>query len=154
MNAKNTCCSSAKPRNDEPHEAVPDASERVYMGLPHERYLRPRLYVAAALALPVLALSMGEMIAPWAFSWLPPALNGWLQFALTTPIFFWAGAPFIRRWWHSIRERRHRCGVFLQCGEPALRTLFSRSIERWDAQRTRTRDGHGGHNGHDAPALL
>jgi len=75
------------------------------MGLPHERYLRPRLYAAAALALPVLALSMGEMVAPWAFAWLPPALNGWLQFALTTPIFFWAGAPFIRRWWHSIRER-------------------------------------------------
>jgi len=77
----------------------------VYMGLPHERYLRPRLYVATALALPVLALSMGEMVAPWAFVWISPALNGWLQFALTTPIFFWAGAPFIRRWWHSIRER-------------------------------------------------
>jgi len=86
-------------------EAVPAPDERVYMGLPHERYLRPRLYVATALALPVLALSMGEMVAPWAFAWLPPALNGWLQFALTTPIFFWAGAPFIRRWWHSIRER-------------------------------------------------
>jgi len=120
MNAKNTCCSSAKPRNDEPPAngraprtgspmkqpaAVPAPDERVYMGLPHERYLRPRLYLAAALALPVLALSMGEMLAPWAFAWLPPALNGWLQFALTTPIFFWAGAPFIRRWWHSIRER-------------------------------------------------
>jgi len=102
---KSTCCSSAKARDNAPTETVPDASERVYMGLPHERYLRPRLYVAAALALPVLALSMGEMLAPWAFAWLPPALNGWLQFALTTPIFFWAGAPFIRRWWHSIRER-------------------------------------------------
>jgi len=88
-----------------PPEAVPAPDERVYMGLPHERYLRPRLYAAAALTLPVLALSMGEMFAPWAFSWLPPALNGWLQFALTTPIFFWAGAPFIRRWWYSIRER-------------------------------------------------
>jgi len=102
---KSTCCSSAKTLDNAPTETLPDASERVYMGLPHERYLRPRLYVAAALALPVLALSMGEMLAPWAFAWLPPALNGWLQFALTTPIFFWAGAPFIRRWWHSIRER-------------------------------------------------
>jgi len=75
------------------------------MGLPHERYLRPRFRLAAVLAVPVLLLSMGEMLAPWAFAWLPPALNGVLQWALTTPIFFWAGAPFIRRWWHSIRER-------------------------------------------------
>jgi len=116
MNAKATCCaSSAKathnagptapaPQN-QPEAAIPAPNERVYMGLPHERYLRPRLYVAAALALPVLALSMGEMLAPWAFAWLPPTLNGWLQLALTTPIFFWAGAPFIRRWWYSIRER-------------------------------------------------
>jgi len=105
MNAKHTCCVTNTPPPEKQPAAVPAPDERVYMGLPHERYLRPRLYLAAALALPVLALSMGEMIAPWAFAWLPPALNGWLQFALTTPIFFWAGAPFIRRWWHSIRER-------------------------------------------------
>jgi len=124
MKSKSSCC-TPKTVNDEPPtsgspinesktptpppikqpEAVPAPDERVYMGLPHERYLRPRLYVAAALALPVIALSMGEMLVPWAFAWLPPTLNGWLQFALTTPIFFWAGAPFIRRWWHSIRER-------------------------------------------------
>ena len=75
------------------------------MGLPHERYLRPKLYVAAALTLPVLVLAMGEMIWPHAFHAWPEGLNGWLQFALTTPVFFWAGSPFIRRWWKSIRER-------------------------------------------------
>ena len=81
----------------------PDAP--VYMGLPHERILRPRFWVALALTLPVLALSMGEMLLPSAFHALPPALNGWLQFALATPVFFWSGAWFIRRWWKSIRER-------------------------------------------------
>ena len=75
------------------------------MGLPHERYLRPKLYVAAALTLPVLVLSMGEMLWPHAFHWLPVGVSGWVQLALTTPVFFWAGAPFIRRWWKSIRER-------------------------------------------------
>ncbi len=75
------------------------------MGLPHERYLRPKLYVAAALTLPVLALSMGEMLWPRAFHGWPAGLNGWLQFALTTPIFLWAGAPLNRRWWKSLRER-------------------------------------------------
>ncbi len=84
---------------------VPAPDEPVYMGLPHERYLRPKLYVAAALTVPVLALSMGEMVWPRAFHNWPAGLNGWLQFALTTPVFLWAGAPFLRRWWKSIRER-------------------------------------------------
>jgi len=75
------------------------------MGLPHERHLRPRLYIAAALTIPVLVLSMGEMLFPHAFHWLPAGLSGWLQLALTTPVFFWAGAPFLRRWWKSLRER-------------------------------------------------
>ena len=43
---------------------LPPADEPVYMGLPHERYLRPRLYVAAALAVPVLVLAMGGMVWP------------------------------------------------------------------------------------------
>jgi P-type Cu+ transporter len=74
------------------------------MGLPHERYLRPKLYVAAALTVLVLALAMGEMVFPHAFHWLPAGLSGWLQLGLTTHVFFWAGSPFIRRWWKSLRE--------------------------------------------------
>jgi Cu+-exporting ATPase len=84
---------------------VPAPDEPVYMGLPHERYLRPKLYVAAALTLPVLILAMGEMVAPDLVHRITPRMSGWLQFILTTPVFFWAGAPFIRRWWKSIRER-------------------------------------------------
>jgi Cu+-exporting ATPase len=90
-----------------PHatDHVPAPDEPVYMGLPHERYLRPKLYVAAALTLPVLILAMGEMVAPDLVHHITPRMSGWLQFILTTPVFFWAGAPFIRRWWKSIRER-------------------------------------------------
>jgi P-type Cu+ transporter len=84
---------------------TPSADTPVYMGLPHERYLRPRLYASAALALPVLFLSMGEMVWPQAFHWIPAGVSGWLQLALTTPIFFWSGAPLNRRWWKSIIER-------------------------------------------------
>ncbi|MBL9219143.1 MAG: cadmium-translocating P-type ATPase [Opitutaceae bacterium] len=84
---------------------VPAPDEPVYMGLPHERYLRPKLYVAIALTLPVLALAMGEMLRPHAFHGWPAGLNGWLQLLLTTPVFFWSGAPFLRRWWKSIRNR-------------------------------------------------
>ena len=73
------------------------------MGLPHERYLRPRFWVALALGVPVLALAMGPMIAPGFFHRLDARVLAWTQLALTTPIFFWAGAPLNRRWWNSIR---------------------------------------------------
>ena len=75
------------------------------MGLPDERYLRPRFYVALALTLPVLALAMGEMLAPQFFHRFDARLLAWTQLVLTTPVFFWSGAPFLRRWWKSIRER-------------------------------------------------
>ena len=63
----------------------------VYMGLPDERRLRPRFYVALALSLPVLVLSMAGME------------SGWIQLLCATPVFFWCGAPFLRLWWRSWR---------------------------------------------------
>ena len=82
--------------------AAPDAP--VYMGLPHERVLRPRFFVALALTLPVLVLAMGGMIAPGIFHQIDPRASVWLQLALTTPVFFWSGWFFIGRWWKSLRE--------------------------------------------------
>ena len=96
---------SSHATEDHQHNDLPAPDEPVYMGLPHERYLRPKFYVALALTLPVLVLAMGGMIWPHAFHWLPASVSGWVQLALTTPIFFWAGAPLNRRWWKSIRER-------------------------------------------------
>jgi len=84
---------------------VPASDQPVYMGLPDEHYLRPRFYVGLALTLPVFGLAMGEMFWPHAFHVLPMGVSGWIQLFLTTPVFFWSGAPFIRRWWKSIRER-------------------------------------------------
>jgi P-type Cu+ transporter len=84
---------------------LPAPDEPVYMGLPHERFLRPKLYVALTFSVPVLILSMGAMLWPHAFHWLPSRVSGWLQLALATPVFFWAGAPLNRRWWKSIAER-------------------------------------------------
>lgn len=80
-----------------------DALAPVYMGLPHERHLRPRFYVAVALSVPVFVLAMGEMVAPALFHRLGPRAVGWAELALTTPVFFWSGWFFIRRWWRSIR---------------------------------------------------
>ncbi|MBK8857488.1 MAG: copper-translocating P-type ATPase [Opitutaceae bacterium] len=75
------------------------------MGLPHERYLRPRFLVAVVLTLPVLFLSMTPMVSHDLYDYLTMRDSAWVQFVLTTPVFFWCGAPFIRRWWKSIVER-------------------------------------------------
>lgn len=105
-----SCCATPAAAHDHKHSPsaagrLPPPNEIVYMGLPHERYLRPKLWVALVLGIPVIALAMGEMIAPGLFHRLPPTALGWVQLLLTTPVFFWAGAPLNRRWWYSIRER-------------------------------------------------
>ena len=82
---------------------MPD--EPAYMGLPHERVLRPRFWIALAFTLPVLALATSGMFFSRFTDTIPPALNGWLQLVLTTPVFFWSGWFFIRRWWKSLQER-------------------------------------------------
>src|SRR5205823_1208097 len=64
------------PEGDE--ERDPEAEEM--------RRLRPRLYVAIALSIPVLLISM-----------VPPLQFGgwqWVAFALATPVILWAGWPF------------------------------------------------------------
>lgn len=83
----------------------PASDTPVYMGLPDERYLRPRFFVALALSVPVLVLAMGEMVWPSLAHALNPRVSGAWQLLLTTPVFFWSGAPFLRRWWISIRDR-------------------------------------------------
>jgi Cu+-exporting ATPase len=70
------------------------------MGLPAARYLWPRLIVAIVLSLPVVLLAMGPGSAVSGHL----RRNEWLQFAGATPVFFWSGAPFLRRWWESIRR--------------------------------------------------
>jgi Cu+-exporting ATPase len=85
-------------------ETTPGADALVYMGLPAARFLMPRLGVGLVLSVPVLVLAMGAMI-PEAGHLVSHEVSGWIQFALTTPVFFWCGAPFIRRWWRSLCER-------------------------------------------------
>ena len=73
------------------------------MGLPAARYLWPRFWVAIALSLPVLIGAMGPMAG--SAHGLSGQSAAWLQLVCTTPVFFWSGGPFLRRWWTSLRGR-------------------------------------------------
>jgi Cu+-exporting ATPase len=67
------------------------------------RSLRRRLFVAAALALPTLLLSMADLVyAPvMEVTWRP-----WLLFAIATPVQVWSALPFYRGALSAARHRR------------------------------------------------
>ncbi|OAM88453.1 copper-translocating P-type ATPase [Termitidicoccus mucosus] len=140
-------CSDPAGNKNTDHTGAPPSDAPVYMGLPDARVLLPRFWVALALTLPVLVLSMGEMIAPAFFHRLfagaPAALNGWLQFALTTPVFFWCGKFFIRRWWRSIRERDTNMFTLTVTGTGAAYVYSTAALLLGDALPPSFQTAHG-----------
>ena len=88
-----------------PGAAPANRFEPVYMGLPAFTVLLPRLWLALPLTLAVAALAMGPMLpGPLRFDpGLSPQIGGWIQAALTTPIFWWSGWFFLQRFVRSWR---------------------------------------------------
>src|SRR5262249_31300435 len=63
-----------------------------------------RFWIGAALTLPVLILAMTHLV-PSASHWAGSEWSRWFQFALSTPVVLWAGAPFFQRGWESLQHR-------------------------------------------------
>ncbi len=63
-----------------------------------------RLWIGAALTLPVFVLEMGSHLFNLHHIISPTASN-WVQFALATPVVLWAGWPFFERGWKSLETR-------------------------------------------------
>jgi Cu+-exporting ATPase len=62
-----------------------------------------RFWMGAALALPVFLLAMAHLIpALGRQPWVESQVARWIQFALATPVVWWAGWPFIKRGWRSV----------------------------------------------------
>ena len=66
------------------------------------RDMTRRMWLGAALALPVFLLAMAHLF-PGAPHWVMGAASRWTQFALTTPVVLWAGWPFFVRGARSLR---------------------------------------------------
>jgi P-type Cu+ transporter len=77
-------------------------------GDPEYESMRARFWIAVALSVPVLAISMlGRMLAPMlGLHWhaADGALN-WLECGLATPVVLWCGWPFFERFWASLVNR-------------------------------------------------
>jgi Cu+-exporting ATPase len=62
-----------------------------------------RFWISLALTLPLLLLSMAEMIPALApTNVVPGRMLVWIQLALATPVVIWGGLPFFQRGWASL----------------------------------------------------
>ncbi len=88
-----------------------------------------RGWLAAAGAVPVVVLAMGEDLAGDAFP-IRGQASHWIQFALTSGVVFWAGWPFFVRGWQSLRTRHLNMFTLVAIGTgvawaySAVATLF------------------------------
>jgi len=81
----------------EPRTVTAEAEED-----PELRNMTRRLWVSAALALPVVVIAMAR---PFWERWVPAGVLGWLELALATPVVLWGAWPFFVRGWRSIVNR-------------------------------------------------
>lgn len=71
------------------------------------RDMTRRFWIGAALALPVFILAMAHVIPGLSgLPWVNSETSRWIQFALATPVVWWAGWPLLHRGWHSIVTRQ------------------------------------------------
>ena len=86
------------------------------------------IVLAAALSLP-LALPMAGLL--WGEHWM---LNGWLQWALATPVQFWLGARFYRAGYKAVRARAGNMDLLVALGTSAAYGLSVYQLLRHGAQ--------------------
>ncbi len=79
------------------------------------RDLTRRLWIGAALALPVFLLAMAHVV-PGAPHWTMGGTSRWIQFALATPVVLWAGEPFFRRGWRSLLTLQFNMWTLISLG--------------------------------------
>ena len=86
-----------------------------------------RLWVSVAAAVPLVILTMGEMIGLPVRDWIGHRAAIWLEFLLATPIVLWAARPFLRRGLDSIRNRSPNMWTLISLGVGAayLYSLFA-----------------------------
>ena len=84
-----------------------------------------RMWVAAALTLPVFVLAMGDMVLGMGLGGrIDPRISNWVGLVCATPVVLWAGWPFFVRGWASIQNRHANMFTLIALGVGAA-YLFS-----------------------------
>lgn len=88
------------------------------------RDLTRRLWVGAALSIPLLLLAMSPMVGITDPFGLQPQTRGWIEFLLGTPVVLWVGLPILRKFWFSLVHRALNMYTLIGLGV-GLAYLFS-----------------------------
>ncbi|SPH25004.1 Copper-transporting P-type ATPase [Defluviimonas aquaemixtae] len=88
--------------SDEPNEELTDFTRR--------------LWFSAAAAVPLVILTMGEMVGLPVRDWVGHQLAVYLEFLLATPIVLWAARPFFQRGLDSIKNRSPNMWTLISLG--------------------------------------
>src|SRR6056297_865911 len=99
--------------SDEPSEELTDFTRR--------------MWISAAAAVPLIVLTMGEMVGLNLRGWLGHQLSVYIEFVLATPIIFWAALPFFKRGIDSIRNLSPNMWTLISLGVGAayIYSLFA-----------------------------
>jgi len=82
-----------------------------------ESDLRRRLWIAGLLTLPVFILAMAHLFPGMGHThWINGEVSRWVQALLSTPVVLWAGAPFFRRGWNSLRSGHWNMWTLISIG--------------------------------------
>lgn len=88
--------------SDEPSEELTDFSRR--------------MWISAAAAVPLVILTMGELVGLPVRDWIGHQLATYVEFVLATPIVLWAAKPFFERGWASIVNRSPNMWTLIAIG--------------------------------------
>ncbi|HXJ78016.1 MAG TPA: heavy metal translocating P-type ATPase [Candidatus Methylomirabilis sp.] len=64
-----------------------------------------RFWISLALTVPLVGLTMGDMVVPMIRQHVSAAQRSWIELVLAAPVVLWGGWPFLVRGWHSIVAR-------------------------------------------------
>lgn len=78
-----------------------------------------RLWISAALSVPLLILGMGPMLGLPVREWMGERVASWTELVLATPVVLWAARPFFRRFWASLKNRSPNMWTLIGLGTGA-----------------------------------
>ncbi len=78
-----------------------------------------RMWISAAAAVPLIVLTMGELVGLPVRDWIGHQIAGYVEFVLATPIVLWAALPFFKRGWDSLINRSPNMWTLISLGVAA-----------------------------------
>lgn len=86
-----------------------------------------RMWISAAAAVPLVILTMGELVGLPVRDWVGHTLATYIEFAIATPIVLWAARPFFVRGWESFKNRSPNMWTLITLGVGAayIYSLFA-----------------------------